>query len=90
MKITEILRSKKLPSGTRAHGIDYSKKYNHFYIVGSYLDAVLVIDDKFNLVDKIKISDKFEKTGKPSHHCNDCCLIDNKFVSMFCQMEIGN
>ena len=79
-----IIRSKKLPHGMRAHGIDYSKKYNKFFVVGSHRDAVLVLDNNFEIVDEIKISDKKEKTGVPQHHANDCLVIDDSlYVSMF-------
>ena len=80
----KIVRSQELPKGTRAHGIDYSEKSKSFYVVGSYLDAILVLDKKFKLKDKISISFKRERYGKPFHHCNDCCVIDDSlYVSMF-------
>ncbi|MBL7085871.1 MAG: DUF4915 domain-containing protein [Candidatus Cloacimonetes bacterium] len=80
----EIIRSQELPQGTRAHGIDYSESTGSFYVVGSYLDAVLVLDKDFNIKDKISISHKFERYGKPFHHCNDCCVLsDSLYVSMF-------
>ena len=80
----EIIRSKKLPDGMRAHGVDYSKKYNRYFVVGSRKDAVLVLDDNFNILDHINISHKKERTGKPQHHCNDCLVVDDSlYVTMF-------
>ena len=80
----EILRSSELPEGTRAHGISYSEKTECFYVVGSYLDAVLVLDTDFKIIDKIKISNKIDTYGQSQHHCNDCFIKDNSlYVSMF-------
>jgi hypothetical protein len=80
----KIIRSQELPHGTRAHGVEYSETLKSFYIVGSYLDAVLVLDKNFNIQDKISISHKCERYGKPFHHCNDCCVIDDSlYISMF-------
>ena len=79
-----ILKTKKLEKGTRGHGIAYSQKYNQFYIVASYTDEVLVFDHSFNQIDKIKISNKFEKEGSPAHHMNDLCIVgENLYVTMF-------
>ena len=80
----KILRSKKLPSGVRAHGIQYSKKHKNFYLVGSYHDGVLILDEEFNIIDDIKLSHKKERYKTPKHHCNDCLVLDDSlFVSMF-------
>ncbi len=79
-----IVRSEFLPDGTRAHGIDYSKKHEKFFVVGSHRDAILIIDNNFKVIDEIKISNKKERSGKPQHHCNDCLVVeDSLFVSMF-------
>lgn len=79
-----IIREKKLPTGIRAHGIDYSEKHKKFFIVGSYLDGVIILDKDFNILDQINISHKRERTGKPHHHCNDCLVVeDSLYVSMF-------
>jgi len=79
-----IIRSKKLPSGVRAHGVQYSKKYKNFYVVGSYYDGVLILDEGFNVIDNIKLSFKKERYGAPKHHCNDCLIVDDSlFISMF-------
>jgi hypothetical protein len=79
-----IIRSKKLPEGIRAHGVDYSAEHDKFFVVGSYLDGVLVIDHDFTVTDEIRISYKRERTGKPHHHCNDCLVVeDSLYVSMF-------
>jgi len=79
-----IVKSKKLPTGVRAHGVQYSKKYKNFYVVGSYYDGVLILDEEFNVVDNIKLSYKKERYGVPKHHCNDCLVVDDSlFISMF-------
>ena len=79
-----IIREKNLPKSMRAHGIDYSEKHEKFFIVGSYLDGVILLDKEFNILDQINISYKRERTGKPHHHCNDCLVIeDSLYVSMF-------
>ena len=80
----KIIRSKKLPEGIRAHGIDYSKIHQKFYIVGSHLDGVLILDKHFEITNKIMLSKKKEYSGSPQHHCNDCLIIeDSLYVSMF-------
>ena len=80
----KIIRSKKLPLGVRAHGIQYSKKYKNFFVVGSYYDGVLILDEKFNIADNINLSYKKERYGVPKHHCNDCLVVDDSlFISMF-------
>lgn len=79
-----VVRSKTLPSGMRAHGVQYSKKYNQFFIVGSYFDGVIVLDKNFNVIDEIPLSYKKKRNGTPRHHCNDCCIVDDSlYVSMF-------
>lgn len=79
-----IVRSKELPHGIRAHGVDYSEKHEKFFIVGSYLDGVLILDKEFNILDEIHVSHKKERSGKPEHHCNDCLVIeDSLYISMF-------
>ena len=80
----KIIRSKKLPDGMRAHGIDYSEKHKKFYVVGSHRDAVLILDNNFDIIDQINISHKKERTDIPHHHCNDCLIVDDSlYVSMF-------
>ena len=79
-----IVRSQTLPIGTRAHGVAYSQEFDRFYIVGSYLDSVLVLDSQFNIVDKIPVSNKLDRDGAASHHCNDCCVVGTSlYISMF-------
>ena len=80
----EIIRSKKLPLGMRAHGVQFSDKYNRFYIAGSYLDGILILDSDFNPIDEIGLSYKKSRFGDPKHHCNDCLVVDDSlYVSMF-------
>lgn len=79
-----ILRSSKLPQGMRAHGVQFSAKHNRFYVVGSHLDGILVLDADFNPIDEIGISYKKKRVGSPKHHCNDCLILeDSLYVSMF-------
>ena len=83
-KSYNILRSKKLPEGMRAHGIDYSIKHKTFFVVGSYLDGVLMLDQDFNVINQLSISYKKERFGTPEHHCNDCLVLgDSLYISMF-------
>jgi hypothetical protein len=80
----KIIRSKKLPDGMRAHGVDFSVKHEQFFVVGSHRDAILVLDKDFNILDQINISHKKERTDIPHHHPNDCLVLDDSlFVSMF-------
>jgi len=81
-----ILRQVQMPTGSRAHGIDFSEEKQMFFVNCAYLDAVLFINTNFEIVDKVSISDKQEKYGKPAHHSNDCCVWGGSlFVSMFSQ-----
>lgn len=80
----EVIRSKKLPAGMRAHGVQFSKKHNRFYVAGSYLDGVLELDSDFNPIGEIVLSYKKARFGDPKHHCNDCLVVeDSLYVSMF-------
>ena len=79
-----IITSKKLKNATRGHGIAYSEKTNQFYIVSSYRDSIIILDEEFNQVDEIFISHKFNQLNQPEHHCNDLCIVDNSlYVTMF-------
>jgi hypothetical protein len=79
-----IIRSKELPPGTRGHGIDYSNKYGNYFVVGSHLDQVIMLDDNFKTLRQINISGKMERDGEARHHCNDCLVLgDSLYVSMF-------
>lgn len=85
----KILRQAKMPSGSRAHGIDFSHEKQMFFVNCSYLDTVLFVNTEFKIVDEVSISNKQKKYGKPAHHSNDCCVWgDSLFVSMF--SETGN
>ena len=80
----EIIRARGLPKGLRAHGIQYSRKHRNFYVVGSHLDGVLILDEDFNPIDEIAISYKKQRFGSPKHHCNDCLVVqDSLYISMF-------
>lgn len=80
----KILRERELPNGMRAHGVQFSEKHNSFYVVGSHLDGVLVLDADFNPIDEIIVSHKKQRFGAPKHHCNDCLIVeDSLYISMF-------
>jgi len=79
-----IILSKKLKHATRGHGIGYSKITNQFYIATSYRDSVIILDDKFNQIDEVFISNKFNQHGVSGHHCNDLCVVGTSlYISMF-------
>jgi len=79
-----IILSKELNNATRGHGIAYSETTNQFYIVSSYRDSIIVLDDDFNQVNEIFISKKYQQLGDPEHHCNDLCIVGNSiYVTMF-------
>ena len=79
-----IIASKALNNATRGHGIAYSENLNQFYIVSSYRDSIIVLDDTFNQIDEIQISNKYSQSNEPSHHCNDLCVVENSlYVTMF-------
>ncbi len=79
-----IIRNKNLPPKTRAHGVAYCEELDRFYIVGSYLDGVYVLDNEFNIIDTILFSRKRAIYDSPHHHCNDCCVVGKSlYVSMF-------
>ena len=83
-KSFKILRSKKLPKHSRGHGVHYNDHRSEFYVVCSYLDAILILDKKFNIKGKIQISKKINYEKTPQHHCNDCVSYKNSvYVSMF-------
>lgn len=80
----KIIRSARLPAGTRAHGVAYRAESERFYVVGSHLDAVIELDKDFNQTGLIPLSDKLARLGSAYHHCNDCCIVDDSlFISMF-------
>lgn len=79
-----IVREKRFPVGVRAHGVCYNKRMNCFYIACSYLDAILVLDENFNIKNEIKISSKYQLNNEPHHHINDCWTDGfSLYVSMF-------
>jgi hypothetical protein len=79
-----IIQTKKLNQATRGHGIDYSKDLDQFYIASSYRDSVIVLDNDFNQINEISLSNKFKEYGTPEHHCNDLCVVGKSlFITMF-------
>jgi hypothetical protein len=80
----KIIRSRELPQNSRGHGVVYSEERKQFFVVASYSDSILVLDDDFKVVDTIKISNKFDLYGQHCHHCNDIAIFGNSiYVSMF-------
>ena len=79
-----VISTKQLNNATRGHGIGYSEAMNQFYVVSSYRDSIIVLDDTFNQIDEISISNKFNISNEPFHHCNDLCIVGNSlYVTMF-------
>ena len=81
----KLTRSAKLTKGLRPHGMSYSEQDDLFALACSHGDCVLLLDDNFNEIEKISLSDKFEKfQGSPQHHCNDICTKNGlAYVSAF-------
>lgn len=79
-----IIFSKELNNATRGHGIAYSENMNQFYIVSSYHDSIIVLDENFTQINEIFVSNKYNQTGDAEHHCNDLCIVENSlYVTMF-------
>lgn len=73
-----------LPKKSRSHGISYNKSNDKYYISCSYLDAVLELDNKYEIIREFELSNKRKKYKEPMHHCNDnLALGDSLYVSMF-------
>lgn len=83
-KALKLLERFALPSGLRAHGIDFSEKHDVYVIASSEQDAVIFLDSKFNVIDKVNFSYKKARLNKAEHHCNDLHIVgDSIYVSMF-------
>jgi len=80
-----VTKKKEIKKGLRPHGISYSRNENVYVLACSYGDCVLLLDNNFNEIDKIYLSNKFEKfQGSPQHHCNDIfCENGLAYVSAF-------
>ena len=79
-----IILSKELNNATRGHGIGYSEVTDRFYVVSSYRDSIVVLNNKFEQIDEIFISNKYKNLGEPQHHCNDLCIVGSSlYVTMF-------
>lgn len=80
----DVTQMCELPKGSRAHGISYNETTCCFYVTCSYLDAVLEIDENWEIKRSFKLSNKVDKLGEPMHHCNDNLAKGNSlYVSMF-------
>ena len=83
-KTLKLIERFALPSGLRAHGIDFSEKHDVYVIASSEQDAVIFLDSKFNVIDKVNFSYKKAQSKKAEHHCNDLHIVgDSIYVSMF-------
>ena len=79
-----IILSKELNNATRGHGIGYSEVTDRFYVVSSYRDSIVVLNNQFEQIDEIFISNKYKNLGEPQHHCNDLCVVGSSlYVTMF-------
>lgn len=85
----KVIRSGKIPQGSRGHGLSYDPKSATFFVACSYLDKVLRLDGEFKVVQEYAMSSKAHGEEVPAHHINDCMVHGNSlFVSMF--SETGN
>ena len=83
-KTLKLIERFALPSGLRAHGIDFSEKHDVYVIASSEQDAVIFLDSKFNVIDKVNFSYKKAQSKKAEHHCNDLHIVgESIYVSMF-------
>ena len=83
-KTLKLIERFALPSGLRAHGIDFSEKHDVYVIASSEQDAVIFLDSKFSVIDKVNFSYKKAQSKKAEHHCNDLHIVgDSIYVSMF-------
>lgn len=83
-KSYEVVKTGKVTTASRPHGIAFSEVTGNFYVIGSYLDAVMVFNRNFEQIGVIPISDKIEREGTPCHHCNDLCVVGSSlYVSLF-------
>ena len=80
-----IIEKHPIPKGYRAHGIDYSKKFNCWVLACAHYDGILILDSTFKLKDNILFSkQKSYYDNIAQHHCNDICILNNyAYVSMF-------
>lgn len=79
-----VVRCGELPKGSRGHGLSYHQESETFFIACSYLDKVLRLDRKMNIVQEYPLSFKSDSNEAPMHHTNDCLALGNSlYVSMF-------
>lgn len=74
-----------LPPKSRPHGITYCAERKQLFVCQSGRDSIGIYDaTTLQPVDEIFLSDKFQRTGIPQHHCNDPCAYGNSlYVGMF-------
>ena len=84
-KSFKILKTFKIESSLRAHGITYSKKYKSFFVACANADKILMINDQLTkITNEFFISNKKKVDEISRHHCNDCYVKDDSlFVSVF-------
>jgi hypothetical protein len=74
-----------LPKNSKPHGVSYCPKRNLILAANSGRDAITFHDaDSYELLDEIRISEKYEESGLEQHHINDMFVKDDSlFVSFF-------
>lgn len=73
-----------VPKGGRAHGISYNEGRQAFFVTCSYRDSVIEYTKDFEASRELFLSDKFNNTGEPQHHCNDNVSVGSSlYVTMF-------
>ncbi len=74
-----------LPKHARPHGMAYCPKRHRLYVVMPGVDAIEVVDaDSGKVLDRLRLSDKYDKAGTPQHHPNDACAYgDSLYNTMF-------
>mgnify|MGYP001452192589 CR=1 FL=1 len=62
-------------------GIAYCKKRNLFFVINAGSDEVSIYEkNNFKYIDKIKFSEKYDKTGNGQHHINDLTVVDDDLI----------
>lgn len=80
----EVERTFDVAPGQRPHGIDWCEATGEYFVAASRQDCILVLDEQFREVDRIPLSDKFQRNNAPVHHINDLCIVDGSiYATMF-------
>jgi hypothetical protein len=71
-----------LPEKLRPHGLFISKE--SIFVACSLADCILQLNFDGKIIEKYKLSNKYDLSGSPQHHCNDIHIANNCiYVSMF-------